>query len=73
MKESTSRSVVKTISWRVTVSIISFVISYWLTGSLELAGMLMASKVVVNSVWYFVHERIWNKINFGKRDNKADV
>jgi uncharacterized membrane protein len=73
MKESTSRSVVKTISWRVTVSIISFVISYWLTGSLELAGMLMASKVVVNSVWYFVHERIWNKINFGKQDNKADV
>ena len=73
MKESTSRSVVKTISWRVTVSIISFVISYWLTGSLELAGMLMASKVVVNSVWYFVHERIWNKINFGKQDNKVDV
>ena len=66
MKESTSRSVVKTISWRVTVSIISFVISYWLTGSLELAGMLMASKVIVNSVWYFVHERIWNKIQFGK-------
>jgi uncharacterized membrane protein len=66
MKESTSRSVVKTISWRVTVSIISFVISYWLTGSLELAGMLMASKVIVNSVWYFVHERIWNKIKFGK-------
>jgi uncharacterized membrane protein len=68
MKESTSRSVVKTISWRVTVSIISFVISYWLTGSLELAGMLMASKVIVNSVWYFVHERIWNKIQFGKND-----
>jgi uncharacterized membrane protein len=66
MKESTSRSVIKTISWRVTVSIISFVISYWLTGSLELAGMLMASKVIVNSVWYFVHERIWNKIQFGK-------
>ena len=68
MKESTSRSVVKTVSWRVTVSIISFVISYWLTGSLELAGMLMASKVIVNSVWYFVHERIWNKIQFGKND-----
>jgi len=68
MKESTSRSVFKTISWRVTVSIISFVISYWLTGSLELAGMLMASKVIVNSVWYFVHERIWNKIQFGKND-----
>ena len=72
MKESTTRSVVKTISWRVTVSIISFVISYWLTGSLELAGMLMASKVVVNSIWYFIHERLWNKINFGKQDNKAD-
>jgi uncharacterized membrane protein len=72
MKESTSRSVAKTISWRVTVSIISFVISYWLTGSLELAGMLMASKVVVNSIWYFIHERLWNKINFGKQDNKAD-
>jgi uncharacterized membrane protein len=65
MKESTIRSVAKTISWRVTVSIISFVISYWLTGSLELAGMLMASKVIVNSIWYFIHERLWNKINFG--------
>ena len=66
MKESVSRSVVKTVSWRVTVSIFSFIISYWLTGSLELAGMLMASKVVVNSIWYFLHERLWNKISYGQ-------
>ena len=66
MKESVSRSVIKTVSWRVTVSILSFIISYWLTGSLELAGMLMVSKVVVNSVWYFLHERLWNKISYGQ-------
>jgi uncharacterized membrane protein len=66
MKETLRRSVVKTVSWRVTVSILSFIISYWLTGSLELAGMLMVSKVVVNSVWYFLHERLWNKISYGQ-------
>ena len=66
MKESVSRSVIKAVSWRVTVSILSFIISYWLTGSLELAGMLMVSKVVVNSVWYFLHERLWNKISYGQ-------
>ncbi len=66
MKETLRRSVVKTVSWRVTVSILSFIISYWLTGSLELAGMLMVSKVVVNSIWYFLHERLWNKISYGQ-------
>jgi uncharacterized membrane protein len=68
MSESISRSVVKTISWRVTVSVISFIISYWITGSLELAGLLMVSKVAVNSVWYFFHERIWNKISYGIKE-----
>ena len=64
--ESHSRSIVKAISYRILGSATTALIFYTLTGqgSLSLgAGLLdMVLKIGV----YFVHERIWNHINFGR-------
>lgn len=68
--ESHYRSIVKAISYRILGSATTAGIFYFLTGkgSLSLgAGVLdMVLKLGV----YFVHERIWNHINFG-RSTKA--
>jgi uncharacterized membrane protein len=67
MTENNKRSLAKTVSWRVTVSVFSYLITWAVTGSAELAGLLLVSKAGFNTVWYFAHERIWNKITWGKQ------
>ena len=70
MNETNTRSIVKTISWRVLVSTASFLVSWYVTGSLELAGILLASKAILNTVLYYGHERLWSKVNWGVTQKK---
>ncbi len=64
--ESHYRSIVKAVSYRILGSSTTALIFFVLTGKGSLsvgAGILdMVLKIGV----YFVHERIWNHINFGR-------
>jgi uncharacterized membrane protein len=67
MSDSTTRSIAKTISWRVTGSGATFLISYIVSGNLSVAGTIAVIQLTANTILYFIHERIWNKINWGKK------
>jgi uncharacterized membrane protein len=62
--DSSLRSLVKTVSWRVTGSGATFLISYLVSGNLAAAGTIAIVQVIVNTVLYYVHERIWNKVKW---------
>lgn len=64
--ESSTRSLVKTISWRITGSGATFAISYVVSGDFSVAGTIAIIQVTVNTILYYVHERIWNKISWQK-------
>jgi uncharacterized membrane protein len=64
--DSNKRSLTKTISWRVTGSSATFLIAYLLTGDFAVAGTIGVVQMVSNTILYFVHERAWNKVNWGK-------
>lgn len=68
MKEKAYRSVVKTISWRVLGTIDTMVISYLITGSLAMAASIGSIEVVTKMILYYFHERIWNKLSFGRSE-----
>jgi uncharacterized membrane protein len=63
------RSIVKTISWRITGSSATFAIAYILTGNLAVAGVIGITQMISNTILYYVHERIWNKIRWGRNDS----
>jgi uncharacterized membrane protein len=65
-KETHSRSFLKMITWRIGASCITFGISYLVTGSLGGAGKIAGALFFANSLYYFIHERIWNKADSGK-------
>ena len=67
MSETPRRSLVKTVSWRLTGSGATFLISYSIAGDFAVAGTIAVIQLVSNTVLYFVHERIWNKIDWGRR------
>lgn len=63
--DSTERSIAKTISWRLIGSGAVFAISFLMTGNFAIAGSIASIQFIVNTILYFVHERIWNKIHWG--------
>jgi len=68
--ETPTRSITKAASYRVLGSISTAGICYVLTGSPKLSLGAGALDVVVKIAAYFIHERIWAHIPFG-REAKA--
>ena len=66
MIDSNVRSIAKTVSWRLTGSFSTFVISYLVLGSFLVAGSIAIIQVTANTILYYVHERLWNKIKWGR-------
>lgn len=64
--ESNARSIAKAVSYRLLGSATTGLILYVLTNRASLSLIGGAMDVVVKIAAYFVHERIWNHINFGR-------
>ena len=65
LSDTNTRSLVKTISWRLTGSTATFIISYILLGNAAISGTIALTQMAVNTALYFIHERIWNKLKWG--------
>lgn len=66
LNESNTRSIVKAFSWRFIASGATFVISLFVSADLSVAGTIATIQFVANIILYFIHERVWNKINWGR-------
>ncbi|MDA1334487.1 MAG: DUF2061 domain-containing protein [bacterium] len=69
-KESQSRSIIKTVSWRAVATIITFFLVWIFTGNLTIAAEIGALEVVLKLLFYYGHERIWGVIEWGRRAPK---
>jgi uncharacterized membrane protein len=65
--ETHTRSVVKAISWRTLGTLDTFAISWFLTGKVEIAGLIAALEILTKILWYYLHERVWAAIAWGRR------
>ena len=65
--ETRARSLAKAISWRVTGTLDTMLISLVITGSLRLAAAIGLTEVATKSLLYYLHERAWLKVPFGRR------
>lgn len=66
MKEKRYRSIIKTISWRVTGTLDTFLVSYLVTGKVGIAVSISTVEVFTKLLLYYLHERVWNKLKIGK-------
>jgi len=64
--DTSTRSLVKTISWRITGSGATFAISYLVLGDFSVSSTIAITQVTLNTILYYIHERIWNKITWQK-------
>ena len=66
MAEKHYRSVVKAISWRATGTLDTILISFLITGQAKAAISIGFVELFTKIFLYYVHERIWNRLSFGR-------
>lgn len=66
MREIRKRSILKALSWRVFATITTILIVYIFTRQLLLSFSVGFFEVTSKLLLYYLHERIWNNISWGK-------
>ena len=61
------RTVIKTLTWRVTASLTTFIIVWILTGDLLIGISIGSVEAIAKIFLYYFHERIWNNISLAKK------
>lgn len=64
--ESHIRSIAKAITWRVGGTMVTFAIAWIMTRRLDLAAQIGLLDTTIKIGAFYVHERIWNRLSFGK-------
>ena len=59
------RSLLKAFSWRITATLTTLLISYWITGSITTASIISIIEFFSKMFLYYLHERIWGSVNLG--------
>lgn len=69
MREKHQRSIIKTITWRVLGTLITTSVVYILTRKFVLSLSVGGLDATLKLVFYYLHERAWNEIKWGKMQN----
>lgn len=66
MREYHKRSVVKAICWRALATLTTMAVVFGFTRRVTLAIEIGAVEVVAKIAFYYLHERVWNAVRWGK-------
>ncbi|OBQ45586.1 MAG: hypothetical protein AN484_01040 [Aphanizomenon flos-aquae WA102] len=66
MSVKKSRSLAKSLTWRVVALLTTFITLYALSKDINMATLATIITNGVNFVAYYYHERIWNSVSWGK-------
>ena len=64
--KTNGRSIAKTVSWRLTGSSATFLVAWIISGNIAVAGPIAVVQLILNTILYYGHERLWNKIKWGR-------
>jgi uncharacterized membrane protein len=66
MKVTKARSFIKSLSYRIFGTVTSWAVVYVITGKGSLATLIAIWETIIKVVVYYIHERVWNKISWGR-------
>lgn len=69
-KETHVRTVIKVISWRVLITLSHLVNAFLITGSLETGLKIAGIALIVNSLLFWTHERLWNRLQWNRNHDE---
>ncbi len=73
MTDSNKRHILKTFSWRAVGTVDTFLLGWVITGNpltgLKIGGFEVFTKIIL----YFLHEKLWYRINYGLNQRKRNI
>ena len=60
------RSLIKTITWRILASLDTFLIAWFVSGSISVGGWIATIEVITKIILYYFHERAWIRVKWGQ-------
>lgn len=69
--ENTKRSIVKALTFRALILTADSIIIFAITRRYDLTIGLMIVSNISSTILYFIHERLWNKVRWGKSKKTA--
>ncbi len=72
-KEKRSRSIIKALTYRLLSIIMDSLLAWAITHNAQQTIMLVLISNMISLLLYFVHERAWNRIHWGKHSIQIDT
>ncbi len=66
LQEARTRSLLKAVSWRLTGTLDTFIISWMISGKITIASSIAGVELVTKITLYYGHERVWAGIHWGR-------
>ena len=62
--DTKKRTMAKTMTWRITASLTTFLIAWILTGDILVGASIGSIEAIAKIFLYYFHERIWTNISW---------
>lgn len=62
MAETIKRSLLKTLSWRLTATLTTILLVYFFTNEWKIAALVGGTEAITKTIIYYFHERVWARI-----------
>ena len=72
MADKQYRSLLKSVSWRLTGTLDTIVVSFLVTGTIKVAAAIGFVELFTKIGLFYVHERVWNRVGIGKAKASTD-
>ncbi|MGB3366189.1 MAG: DUF2061 domain-containing protein [Acidaminobacteraceae bacterium] len=59
---SKKKSLIKSITWRITATLTTLILVFIMSGELETAGKVAFFELFIKMAMYYYHERAWEKV-----------
>ena len=66
MSETNTRTLVKSLLWRLIATATTIVIALILTGSVDVALAIGGVEMVAKFITYYMYERVWSGVKWGQ-------
>ena len=70
-KETRKRSIIKSVTFRMLIICTDLVVVYLLTHRLDVTISVTIFTNIASTIFYFLHERVWDNISWGRRRVKV--
>ena len=66
-KETKTRSIVKSITWRILATLTTIILVVIFTKNFKIAISVGIFETIAKSIIYYTHERVWTKVKWGNK------